>query len=715
MHRQPASRGIPLPSVWQLLIAVAAVCAGWLIWSENRGQEAARPFEKTAKELAGESGQHTLRSIEALEKEGAAGIAELKRLLDSPDAKIRQYSLMALRRIGPAADAALDTIRERLSDDDGGVREQAVDAYWQIRRDAIPVAQALAASLTDREERVRTAAINVFVSLGPPAIPDIIETLQGDGGSNPLVALTALRRIGWDESRNDISEALRKFAGHADSEARTAALSALAQWGQPTSAEIRELLKQPDPPAPRSPDRVDVRARPQITALRVVYERGPGAAENLPDVMELLRDDMLGPNHLVLAALRSMKSAALPAVPHLLESFDADKSPRRWDVCHTLIHIGADRQQVIDRLIPVVTGSFVDDLADAGRLLAYASPEEGRRQVAALIAKLSSVPRDQAAQLALWGLGSVAQEAVPLLKSLLEQPLDHYGYWRVARILGEIGPDAAPAVPGLLRLLGRQHATIDNSIQDEIIESLVQIHPDPNSVVPALLAELALLSESASKRDENSPVQQQHSRRSLPMLIFALKELGGADPKVLAALRQQLTRGDGDATRAAFAVLVELTPDSPDVLAELLKQRPPGRNASRPFWIYAITRMTCDRQSAIAPLSDALRDSQPGARKLAARALGMLGPQAKSALPALNDALSDWQNTLYEPRNTPENWYHADSVFELRAGRRRISNMILNEQWEGLPDFDGLSVCDVVREAIAKIDESSHLAPRSAR
>jgi HEAT repeat protein len=390
------------------------------------------------------------------------------------------------------------------------------------------------------------------------------------------------------------------------------------------------------------------------------------------------------------------RAAALPAAPQLLKLFDESTGGYRLDIGWTLVEIGADRQDVVDRLVPLILGTETEVWRLAGRLLAYASPEEGRRQVAALVPQLSfeqiAQQRYPPALHAVSGLAHVAQEAIPALTELLQRPLDDWSFQVAAAALGEMGPDAAPAVPILIRLLARDLSTLKLAQRRAVLASLGAMGSAARLAIPAILSELKSLKLDPS----STPDEKREREHCLATAIRVLELVGGADPNVLAALQMQLLGGNARAGNVALDALLELSPESPDLLPELLKRH----------WILAISRLTCDRHNAIGPLTEALRGTEPRARKAAAWVLGTLGPDATTALPALYEALSDWQNSLYEPRwaiYAPPDNGNRNEIFGGGASQRIWQSTFVPPFDEG-QQFERSSVRDLVREAILKID-----------
>jgi hypothetical protein len=486
----------------------------------------------------------------------------------------------------------------------------------------------------------------------------------------------------------------------------------LVRWGQPLPGEIRELLSQPvtkytGPIGPYND------SNPQSTALLAAIRMGPEAAENLPDILAIFNEKSnrwyLQPR-MALEVLRNMKSVALAAAPRLFELFDESKGSYRSEIGWTLIEIGADRQELIGRLIPLLADRDGDECRTAGWLLAHASPDEGRRQVSALIPKISpdQVAQQRSGLHAISGLIRVAQEAIPSLTVLLDQPLDDFSFLRLADTLGAIGPDAVSAVPALIGLLERDPATLKISHRLAIIRSLAGIGPAARPAVPALLLELKTI-----KTHHNSAVYDKREQvNSLPSVIRALALVGSTDAEVFAALQGQLASDDDDTSSAALDALLQLSPESPDLLIELLHRRPGSAYPGRELWTFAITRMTCDRREAVGPITDVLRNADPEARKLAAWALGAIGSEARAALPALHDALADWENSLYMARANMRR-YVDNSLQDQINGSNRIRSSLFAAYYAKRIELQAPSVRDVVREAILRIDPEADLQEAS--
>jgi HEAT repeat protein len=651
--------------------------------------------------------------VEAIARTGPDGVPELVAALANSDPRLRRNALLALRLIGPEAGEALGPIQERLADEDAQVRSHAIDVYWNNRRDPDDVAAIVAPMLGDTDTNVREAAAKVLETIGPPAIGPVVELLRSGVAAARVPSLKVLRRIGWDGPQPLIDHVVRDLVGDADPGVRTEALLILAIWGDPTPSEIRELL--------RHEDAVDSMGRNNVTepgsresALLAIIRRGPAAAENLSDVLDLLVKNGRGVENsrgiqtwrqwgFALAALRAMQSTARPAAPRLLQFVNENHNYRGIDVAWTLLAIGADPQEIVHIMVQLLLDGDTDICFHAGRLCAIASPDEARRHVSHIIPRLNpeKLADGRSALHAVWGLAPEAQEAIPVLSRLLECKQPH-----VARIaaksLGDIGPEAVTAIPNLLAQLARGLQVHDYWARSAFCEAIGKMGPTARSAIPALLVELndAPLSHRDLNRVGQRPVRE---------VMSALGRIGDSDPAVLAAIRRHIANEDEQVQISAIRALARLIPDSPEVLTRHVKCLADSPQ-NRVGVILAIGRLPGDRQSAVTPLTALLDDADPEIRKAAAWTLGKIGPDASAALPSLNEVLKEWKNSLYPFRTRRYSTPPAladDPRQRLETGRWvDLDDPLVSGMKD--PQFQEKSVHQVVREAIAEIEAGSN-------
>jgi len=700
MPEKRSTPGVPLPTLWQVLLISSAACAGWLIWSHwDELLPGSRIAQSREADQLAEALEH-LHAVELRAQNDPDTLLWLIGELTNSNPRMRRNALLALQRRGPEAQEALGLIRDRLADADVPTRRFAIDAYWHVRRDPDDVAPVVAAMLGDSDPEARLVAARVLETIGPAAVGPVTNLLGGDMLRATVPGLQVLRHIGWDDSQGETEDLVRRLVRNSDPAVHQEALLTLVARGHPTSADIRELLQQ-QPATERMPNGPWILSDSQQAALRAIIRLGPAAVENLPDVLALLTSNRGYPGSTRLAAgLRSMKTAARPAVPRLFELFDEIQDSFRFEIASILLEIGAEPDEVARIVIPFLNDRNNEICFRAGRLCARASPQEARRQVPALIPRLSAdqVALRSSALHTLWGLAPEAGEAVPALSRLLSSS-DRMVVYPAVMALGDAGPGAASAVPELLALHWRESTKTDPSLRIAIFEALQRIGPAARSALPDLLK---MLESDRFVHTPDGPPVRQEQRLNLSV-IWAVASIGGTDPAVLAALRKLLSSPITEVRLAALEALLELTPQSPDMLGDLLKWLSESNEEGRVTAILAIGSLDRDRREAVEPLTGALSDYQPAVRKAAAWALGRIGPEAGVALPALRESLADWKNSFFNPPRQNRMQDFGDlRVWTESSPTQKQSFRLLGE--ETSRRLEPLSVHLVVRDAIAAIE-----------
>jgi HEAT repeat protein len=183
---------------------------------------------------------------------------------------------------------------------------------------------------------------------------------------------------------------------------------------------------------------------------------------------------------------------------------------------------------------------------------------------------------------------SLGPRAIPHAVEALNDPQRRV---RALQVIARIGPEAAPAVPGLIELL----KTADPATKSETLYALGAIGPGAAAGVGAIS-----------------------------------DQLGDTDPRVVQAAVYALGK-IGPAAKAAVPTLANLVRSKDDLI--------------RLMSVCAILRIgpLTDNliQTALPVLSEGLKHSREFVRIEAAMALGELGPKAQGALPALQTAAGD--------------------------------------------------------------------------
>jgi HEAT repeat protein len=146
-------------------------------------------------------------AINEVIKIGPAGkqlIPDLVKILNSEDAKHRDYCAKALGRIGKDAIVAVPDLKKVLNHKFASLRVASAAALWRITRDADSI-KTLQSALTDRDEFAASSAAETLGEIGPDAITTV-------------PALKAALHEGNFRVRHAVRSALPKITGKAFSE-----------------------------------------------------------------------------------------------------------------------------------------------------------------------------------------------------------------------------------------------------------------------------------------------------------------------------------------------------------------------------------------------------------------------------------------------------------------------------------------------------------------
>jgi HEAT repeat protein len=179
------------------------------------------------------------------------------------------------------------------------------------------------------------------------------------------------------------------------------------------------------------------------------------------------------------------------------------------------------RNEISKCLVPLASDPAENVRAAAFKALGQIAVPENE-VLAALQRGLAdrTVPVRLAAAKSLWALRRDARATVPVLTEIL---LGHERRWEAAYALGEIGPEAAPAVPALIKALTMEQVARPFRTPPSSAFALGKIGP---SAIPAL-------SELLTNRDSRV--------RTSALLAFSFMGKGGAEavPRVLEKLHDR--------------------------------------------------------------------------------------------------------------------------------------------------------------------------------
>ena len=533
-----------------------------------------------------------LEALDDLAAYGAAAkvaLPQLLKALDSPDLDVQWHACRTLGAIGAEAQPAVGPLTGLLKAEDLRVRAYAAFALGRIGKGAEPAADALIQLAFDPQPLVRRAAIRALRQIDPPqskTLPVVLDVLK----------------------RGDMSIIMP-------------ALVTLAQEGKKEVPRLREAMKTPEA---------------RYWVLLVLAEIGPDAADAVPDVIPLLKDEDPELRMQALLALGEMGPAAKAAETQIVESLKTDTyAATRYAAVYALGKIGVqagpvemevrklasgddpflstisiwalarsnpDNKALVQEAVQKFVQAFKSDNVDVRRVAARAVAEfDFSHDVLAPV--LIEALRDKDNTVvgnAVSALSAMGPKALPQIKGVLnDKSLRHYGLV----LIGRMGPAAQEAVPNLIQALEQPPTTPDDvEFVREAQFALASIGPGAVTAVPALV-------KSLSTTDE---VVQASA-------ALALGKIGPGAIGAVPALRTSLRSESFIVRLASVRALLEIQPGQP-----------------------AIARV------AAPLLRQALSHPQPMVRAESARAISELGELGKQAIPDVKKLLQDEDQMVRE-------------------------------------------------------------------
>jgi HEAT repeat protein len=233
----------------------------------------------------------------------------------------------------------------------------------------------------------------------------------------------------------------------------------------------------------------------RVNALKTLVAFGPKAKDALPTIEKMLTDENDQVRSVAVVFLRRVERDRQKLVPIYLELLKKKKS--RQLAIRALSELAPD-----ETVVPALVGVLKDKNIENRRLAAAslgAMGAKAREAVPALIAMLQEEEApDQAEKLpplemfpgqrgmgmesAARALGEIGPDAAAAVPALLQALKSNATRSAAARSLGKIGPAAKSAVPALIELLSQ-----NNDSQGYVVEGIGGIGPDAVAAVPALI------------------------------------------------------------------------------------------------------------------------------------------------------------------------------------------------------------------------------------
>jgi len=409
-------------------------------------------------------------ALELLAKIGAPAAGEipvLKNLLrTTKNNSVMETTANTLAALGAQDDEILNYLAERLltirASADPSTTRAAASALSHFGKSAVPY---LIKGLNWDNFIVRNMAVDSLSRLkqdASEAIPDILQIIAEGGGQphkrhshdceNRSAAFDALAAIGPDDER--VLTCLAAIAADNHDTRRGAAIAALTTIG----SESAMAILQAPPPTP------------------------PSATADELALLQLLQSEPMADR---LAALNALQMH-LPNGSNIFEEIVLKTFKHDPD-----IDVRLKSAQLVANSLPrteATANALLEAMSDENQTFREAVAGIMPREV--VIQYFTSLARTQANMsiVATNALASFGKEAVPGLISAL------YGgnFAIVSGAIGKIGPDAAEAVPAILRKIHEGHAERELKFHSQdkyscvILDTLVAIAPEDESVLDCL-------------------------------------------------------------------------------------------------------------------------------------------------------------------------------------------------------------------------------------
>ncbi|HEX5103923.1 MAG TPA: HEAT repeat domain-containing protein, partial [Pirellulaceae bacterium] len=424
------------------------------------------------KALQGKDADLRWRAARAL---GAIGseqaVVALNQAAKDAHAGVRAQVLFALGRIGAADAATTETIAAGLADPDAGVRRASVRALRMIQTDRKLVLPKVLKLLEDADPSVVMPALHTVAEAGKDVVPALKDSLQHPEAR--YWACLVLSEIGPEA--HEAVPALTELLADKRPEVRLQATIALGEIGPAAKSAAPALgkLLQDEFPAVRA---AAVFALGKIgnSAAAEAIARADQADDPFLHTLSVWAQAKLSPDD----AARSKEAVTL-----LVSELGGEDRELAHLAARALADLGATNETVEAELDKVLMGA---DAATADRTIT-ALASLGPRVVPHAIRGLAVLERRPAALRVLKELGPEAAPAVPNLMEILKGERDPQAQAEVLFVLAAVGPQAEPAVPAVATALG----SADRDVVLTAAYCLGQIGPEAKAAVPELKKLLA--------------------------------------------------------------------------------------------------------------------------------------------------------------------------------------------------------------------------------
>lgn len=544
------------------------------------------------------------------------GVERLIQQLTIGSSEERLNAAEELGNMGPFARRAVPALAATLTSKDPALKYEVLVALSSVGPLAAEAAESVAAQLDSELLPIRVTVLDTLRRIGtiPESAVPQIETLAGD--ANQAVVVAAVRCLITLEREDSTVvtasvPALISSLSNERRSVRNAAASALVEIGSSVVPALATAFASDQPVV-------------RLKACEVARRLGVDASPLIPNLIDRLQDEDELVVRSAATALGSVRSDAHVVLPALTKLLSADSLAVRADVVSAI----GEFSELAGETVVVVCKMVEND--DSAIVRAAAAETLGRigggseQAAQSLVRAIEDVHGGVTVQAAN-ALSQLGAKAVPVLLPLLKNPL----YRDLAiSVLGEIGPDAAPAVPALVSLLNDD----DEELLREVFIALATIGPGASSSVSDLQRILQDSDAGFSRAGAAYVLGNIGDKSCLPVLKEILNE---AKPDTDARL-----------LRASAWSLISLQPNDQKnaaiVMPYLMDALSSDRSLARKEALAAIGKLGAAANSATDKLMElALSDPEPVVRSEAMHTLALLPQVPDESLPIAVAAMND--------------------------------------------------------------------------